>query len=162
MKNSFVLILILFCVQLVCAQNNSYKYLYIQISEDTAFSKVKPTNNIKIRDLKNKWYAENKEKGLFKIKVTKLKKISMEIDGRNIVIDLTKETKNKFFEISVFIPPQYTIHTKIEFIKGDLTRIIAPKQQPLNIVRIKFPKVIMSDNKALVNENEIFNKYIFD
>lgn len=162
MQSKIFLTLFFLFFQFVLSQNKTFKYFYIQESKDTIFNNLKPIDNIKVFDLKNKKYAEQIQTGFFKIVTKDLKKIEIQIGNRKIPINLSKERNNKFFEIAIFTPEICTSASKIIFVKGDLFQVYEARNKNSNIIKIKFPQVIIKDEKAFTTGNAIFNKYIFD
>ncbi len=162
MKKKLILIFILFSFKIIVAQNNLNKYFFVRVTTDSTFTNLSPAKNIKVYDVRNKQYATELENGLFKIKAKKITKINLQIDNKTILIDFKKESNNKFFEISILKYDKCTSQSQIIFEKGDAFTIYTPNSKKLNIVRIKFPQVIIEDNRVSVIGHEIFNKYISD
>ena len=162
MTLSIFLLVFLWGTPLYFSQNQTSRYFYVQITTDSLLNNIKPAQNVKIFDLCKSKYAERLELGLFKLSNKKLKKISLEIDGKVIPIDLSKESKNKFYEITIYLTNPIAPNSNIKFIKGDLHQLWETSNDNSNLIIVKFPQTVIIDNKAFVRENEIFNKYIFD
>ena len=163
MKLQFILLLFLFIVQKNYSQSKEYKYFYIQLYNDDAFSEKKFDDKIiKLYTSENDKITQV-EKNLFKIEPNnELKTITLRIADKSISVNLERHNENKFFNISIFLPTNSGGQI-FEIKRGDVITIQKNcNSEVCDIISVEFPQIIVVNKEIHIKGNEIFQKYIFD
>lgn len=163
MKLKFILLLFLFSLQKNYSQSKEYKYFYIELYNDDAFSEKKLDDK-----MINLYTSENDkitqvEKNLFKIEPNnELKTITLRIADKSISINLERHNENKFFDISIFLPTNSGGQI-FQIKRGDVITIQKNcNSEVCDIISVDFPQIIVVNKEIHIKGNEIFQKYIFD